>query len=131
MKNSPPNPTIKWVLLSWQGRLSRSGFFWAAALLLIAQVFLFVKGAGLDSKVEQEMLVLGFGGIFLWLASAWALFAMSIKRLHDIGQSGNFAICVFIPFISLLFLLAMMIIPGSQETNKHGLPPFPKIDKNA
>ncbi len=121
-----PEPTIKWVLVSWKGRLGRQSFSWAAALLMIAQVYLFVMATGLDSKNENDMLLLGFGAIFLWLASAWALFAMSIKRLHDIGYSGILAVCIFIPGISLLFLLAMMLIPGSQDTNEYGPPPFPK-----
>ena len=121
-----PEPTVKWVLLSWRGRLGRASFFWGAALLMIAQIYLFIMAAGIDKNIENDLLSLGFGAIFLWLLSAWALYAMSIKRLHDIGQSGKFAICIFIPFASLLFLLAMMIIPGSQETNEHGPPPFPK-----
>lgn len=124
-----PEPTVKWVLTSWRGRLGRRSYFWGAALLAVAQVYLFVAAAGLDSGVKSDMLALGLGAIFLWLASAWAILAMSVKRLHDIGFSAKLSVLVFIPVLSLLFLIAMMLIPGSQETNEHGPPPFKRHNK--
>lgn len=126
MTSPLPEPTVKWVLTSWRGRLGRRSYFLGAALLAVAQVYLFVAAAGMDSGVESDMLTLGFGAIFLWLASAWALLAMSVKRLHDIGFSTKLSVLIFFPVLSLLFLIAMMLIPGSQETNEHGAPPFKK-----
>ena len=94
--------------------------------MAIVQVYLFVKASGMDTHDDGLMVKLGFGAIFLWMLSAWALYAMSYKRLHDIGYPGKFAVLIFVPFISLLFLFAMMVIPGSQQTNEYGPPPFAK-----
>ena len=126
MTNPNPEPTVRWVLFSWRGRLGRKSYLWAAALLLIAQIYLFTTAAGLDANLESHMMPLGFSSIALWLVSAWALFAMTIKRLHDIDWSPKLAIAIFLPLVSLIFLVAMMMIPGSQQTNAHGPPPFPK-----
>jgi len=121
-----PEPTVKWVLTSWRGRLGRRSYFWGAALLVVGQVYLFTTAFGMDNTDTSDMLTLGFGAIFLWAASAWAIHAMSVKRLHDIGYSPMLSICLFIPGASFLFLIAMMLIPGSIKTNEHGPPPFPK-----
>lgn len=60
------------------------------------------------------------------LLSFWGLLALCTKRLHDLGWSVGAIALLFVPPVMMVFLLILAIMPGSQETNAHGPPPFPK-----
>lgn len=47
--------------------------------------------------------------LVLWLAQAWALLALSFKRLHDLGQSGWLATLSLVPGAQILLWLALCI----------------------
>lgn len=50
----------------------------------------------------------------LWGAQAWALAALSCKRLHDFGQSGWLAILSFIPGVQVVFWIALCLWPSER-----------------
>ena len=122
--NKQPEPTIKWVFTSWQGRLGRQSYFLAAALMMVIQIFILVKATQLDRNNETHMLTLGFGLIAFWLVCAWAMLAMTIKRLHDINQPSILAVGLLMPMLNMVLLIAMMAMPSYPESNEHGPPPF-------
>lgn len=126
MSTNLPEPTVKWVYLSWQGRLSRHSYFLGAALIVITQIIIGLSLIDADNNNNTIMTAWGLLLIAFWLASAWAVLAMTIKRLNDMDKPRLWAVCLFIPMGSMLFILFMMIAPGSQKTNAHGPPPFPK-----
>jgi uncharacterized membrane protein YhaH (DUF805 family) len=43
-----------------------------------------------------------------------------IKRLHDIGLGGEYALISFIPILSLILFIVMCSWPGSSKHNKYG-----------
>jgi len=47
-----------------------------------------------------------------------------IKRLHDIGASGGWIVCAFIPVISLVYIVILLFRDGEPMTNTYG--PDPK-----
>lgn len=47
-----------------------------------------------------------------------------IRRLHDIGKSGYFALLAFVPVIGIIFSIAMFIIPGQIGWNEYGADPL-------
>lgn len=61
---------------------------------------------------------------------AWALIAgagnvmMIIRRLHDLGKSGYFTLLVFVPFIGIIFSIALFFIPGQVGRNEYGPDPL-------
>jgi len=55
-------------------------------------------------------------------------FAVSIRRLHDIGKSGYMVFITFIPFIGSLWLIILMLKEGNPGPNKYG--PDPKAVSN-
>lgn len=57
-----------------------------------------------------------------------ALFVMAVKRCHDIGLAGSFALLLLLPFISLLWLILLAIIPGKDGPNLYGPAPTFKSD---
>ncbi len=61
----------------------------------------------------------------VWLATAWIVLALAVKRLHDLGLPGMLAICLLIPAISFIAFLVLAFLPSRPETNQQGPPPFP------
>ncbi|MCF6322644.1 MAG: DUF805 domain-containing protein, partial [Rhizobiaceae bacterium] len=61
-----------------------------------------------------------------WRLAAWVLLAMTIKRLNDLNLPALAAIGLFFPMVSILFVILLMALPGFDQTNEHGPPPFPK-----
>ena len=50
--------------------------------------------------------------------------AISVRRLHDLGQSGWFLLLALIPYIGSLIIFVFSVIEGNKGTNKYG--PDPK-----
>ena len=74
---------------------------------------------------SPDLLGLGLALIVAGLAAMWGVLALSAKRLHDLGWSIGVIIFLFVPPVAMVFLLILAIMPGSQEDNPHGPPPFP------
>jgi len=121
-----PEPTVKWALFNWRGRLGRRSYGWGAALVLVIQIYIMINLMRADQGAENQMVTWGLVLMGFWLMATWAILAMTIKRLHDLNVPAQFALGIFVPMLGMLFVLIMMILPGSRETNEHGPPPFPK-----
>jgi uncharacterized membrane protein YhaH (DUF805 family) len=44
------------------------------------------------------------------------------SRLHDIGWPGWMLILMFVPFVNVLALLLLVIVPGQKKANAYGAP---------
>jgi len=56
--------------------------------------------------------------------SALVLVMLSIKRLHDINESGIWTFMLLLPPLGILLMIFLMIVPGYPFRNQHGLPPY-------
>ncbi len=52
--------------------------------------------------------------VALFSAALWALFALTIKRLHDLGRSSWWSALLLAPGISVLLMLFCAVAPGRQ-----------------
>ena len=52
-------------------------------------------------------------------------FLVVIQRCHDFNASGWLSLVMLIPGINFLFLLVLLVIPGTNNSNNFGLPPKP------
>tara|TARA_B100001769_G_scaffold261438_1_gene242883 strand:+ start:515 stop:889 length:375 start_codon:yes stop_codon:yes gene_type:complete len=50
--------------------------------------------------------------------------AVTVRRLHDVGQSGWFLLLALVPYIGNLIIFVFSVIEGNKGTNKYG--PDPK-----
>ncbi len=75
-------------------------------------------GRGLDASVFSALPVpLQISLVIaLFSAAVWALFALTIKRLHDLGHSGRWSALLLVPGISALLMLFCAVAPGRQPT---------------
>jgi len=62
-------------------------------------------------------LILGIGG-----AISAALILACVRRLHDLGRTGWWALLAFIPFVNFAFFFWLTTAPGEAGSNEFGLP---------
>ena len=116
-------PSLAWLFFSFQGRIARRSFIFSILFLLLPQfviVFQLIKNEGNPAAIAGLMLVM----MALLVATLWSVFAISTKRLHDLGAPGALSLLAFFPGINWLFFLALAILPSSPEANDYGPPPF-------
>ena len=127
--------TVKWLLFGFRGRIGRKSFILAALLLLLAQLALFSYALGFASEGQEPgqiainnggSAMFGFLMLGSWLASAWALLALAVKRLHDLGLPVVLGVVLLIPALSGIAWILLAALPSKQESNEHGPVPFPK-----
>jgi uncharacterized membrane protein YhaH (DUF805 family) len=125
-------------LFGFQGRLRRSSYF-LYGLLFILVPYLAVSfavlamiagryddGSLLSIEVNriEEVVALSVLSVGLVVIPTWSFFAMSVKRLHDFGQSGLFSLLVLLPGIGAPLIYAVLsLVPGQAGANRYGPDP--------
>lgn len=122
---------LAWMLLplkryaDFNGRSSRKEF-WMFALFtsVMAAVLTIVIVAdtgtfevGTLGSMAAGLLLLGFLGILV------PALAVEVRRFHDQGKSGWFALLNLIPYIGSLIVLVFMALPGTEGENAYGPDP--------
>ncbi len=100
---------------NFNGRASRSEFWWFQMFLLIIYFFVFVLSIRLP--IVGSM----FAGLVL-LANLLPSLAVLARRLHDSDKSGWWVLIAFVPFGNLL-LLVFALLPSDPGPNRYGLSP--------
>jgi len=124
----------------FDGRASRSEY-WLFQLLLALLTIPFNALMTFALYDDSTGLTLAFAVLALLLllliALAVPLVAVTVRRLHDIDQSGWWVSVLFLPFVPathmnfkllllafILLLLVFMLLPGTRGENRFG-PPVP------
>lgn len=124
-------PTMGWLFFSPSGRLSRKPFalgwlFWV--MLMSVPVVQMVHYE--DSPAAAGLLFIVFAAIAIPATISSVM--LTIKRLHDMGVPAVLSICLFIPAISFIALIAFCLWPGKDGPNEYGrLPNWPRDDRPA
>jgi uncharacterized membrane protein YhaH (DUF805 family) len=95
--------------VDFEGRASRSEFWWFFLFQIIVIVVLSMLLSVLGSLASLALLLPGIG--------------VAVRRLHDIGKSGWWILISLIPLIGWLIAIYWAIQPSQTETNKWGAPP--------
>lgn len=104
---------------SFQGRASRSEFWWILLCLYLGMLALiFVTLILLSAVGSLAYLVFLPAGIAMVVAQL----AVSARRLHDKGITGWANLLVIVPFGSFA-LLILWLLPGEHATNGYGAAP--------
>ena len=109
-----------------EGRLNRLAYL--KYMLLLALI------AGLSTFVLSSMATFLTGDpngfLVKAITSIWALVAgagnvmLMIRRLHDLGKSGYFALLAIIPLIGFIFSIYLFFAPGQVGWNQYGADPL-------
>ncbi len=102
---------------NFEGRASRSEYWWFYGFFVAFLVGIFVA-----SLVWSPTL------LSVWVAymvvMAPPLFAVTVRRLHDMDRSGNLAFLGFLPFAGGPRLTRILSRPGTEGPNRYGPDPL-------
>ena len=124
-------------LLSPDGRIGRRAYTAPiTAFFALALISAFATGSKLSASAVGEILdnpwsAVGRGmdasalsmlptalaaplAIIMFSGAVWALFALTIKRLHDLGHSGWWSALLLIPGVALILMIICALAPGSR-----------------
>jgi len=104
------------------GRAGRSEFWWFQLFIMIISIPLYLLSfyAGYSGSQRLALVVTGLG-VVMWLAFVLPSIAATIRRLHDTDRSGWWLLLGFVPFVSLV-LLVCLLLPGTPGGNRFGAP---------
>ncbi len=111
-----------WLFFGFSGRVSRLAYFLAGLFLAVIQAFLLYR----LTLVAEASAAESFWASLFWVAvvvSIWSNVALGIKRLHDMGRPGIFAVALFIPVLSIVAFIALCLFPGEPGPNRYGSAP--------
>lgn len=126
----------------FHGRIRRSSYFFGAlaamclwtvlcvssiAALAVANGAVVDGGAhgpviGDDVNIEGGPWV-GLGLAVLGLIGLWSSAALTVKRWHDVGMSGWFALLTLPPFANFMMFVLLCLLPGTIGPNPYGRDP--------
>ena len=98
---------------NFEGRASKSEFWWFQLFCLIAQIV----GALLDSAFGYTE-----SGAFEWVAYIVILLpslAVGARRLHDTGRSGWWQL-LYLTIIGIIILIVWWVADGNKKNSKFG-----------
>jgi uncharacterized membrane protein YhaH (DUF805 family) len=105
------------LFFSTHGRIARREF-WAGSLMLMA-----LSGVLTYVLYGQDV---AWPGIFsiVGMLLVWPTWCVNIKRMHDRGKSGIWAIFYFIPFVGYIWwIFDLWLLAGSDGPNMFGEDP--------
>jgi uncharacterized membrane protein YhaH (DUF805 family) len=105
-------------LFSFSGRRNRKSYIFSLLILWTIFVPLLALRAALPAPLG--LVIVGL----IWLPLAVSSFAIGSQRCRDFGWTGWAFLLLFIPVISLIFVLALMFIPGTKGPNQYGPDPL-------
>ena len=99
-----------------QGRLNRLRYIKYMILLAIMGALAKFTTSCMATFLTGDpngSLVMGVGNVMLM-----------IRRLHDLGRSGNFFLLALIPVVGLIFSIYLFCAPGQVGWNQYGADPL-------
>ena len=115
----PDRSQLFWLFFLFKGRVSRAAFFLAGLLLVVIQLFVVYRFTLVPQETAESQLWASLFSV-TFLVSIWANVALGVKRLHDLGRPGIFAVVLFIPVISIVAFIALCLMPGEPGPNRYG-----------
>ena len=118
---------------SFKGRIRRSTFGIRLVaffiIFLIVYFLLITVGVMFEVIAPENILVLGVVLLVYILVLVMLIIMLiayiiqAVKRLHDLDRDGIWAILLFIPIVSPIFLLFLIFADGTIGPNRHGEDP--------
>ncbi|MBN9668880.1 DUF805 domain-containing protein [Roseibium aggregatum] len=131
MSTSQPSANISpgpfWALVSPIGRIGREPYWLCFGLIWIVigiaiRLWWISSAEVLTPETVTPSAFVESNPLFpiLFFVLQWFELAIVIKRLQDIGQTGFFALLIFVPVLNILMVLFLGFVPSQAEPNRHG-----------
>ncbi|MDR2789751.1 MAG: DUF805 domain-containing protein [Campylobacteraceae bacterium] len=105
--------------VDFNGRARRKAFGFFTLVDIIISIILAI----IDNIVFVNIIGIPLLGAIFILAILLPSIAISVRRLHDIGQSGWFALLWLVPIVDLVLLIVLLAADGERGENKYGANP--------
>lgn len=105
------------------GRLNRMGYFLGNVYLSLAALIVIAILMGVIFASHNNSIFSGLGVliyIVLVVASSIIGIALSIRRLHDLNQTGWLTLLNFVPIANFVLAIALLFVPGTPGPNQYG-----------
>ena len=110
--------------INFEGRCRRSEFWYFRLLIYSITLLLLIIGfiIGWDSSEYDDFLY----GYFLYFMPLYGLglilplISSIVRRLHDIGKSGNYSFIALVPIFGEISLLILLCLDSEKGQNKFG-----------
>lgn len=113
------NTCFKEKYADFNGRASRSEYWWFALLYFLVLMAVMVLTGGMMDESGGFSTI----GLIAFLLVVAVFFvpslAVSVRRLHDIDKSGWWYLISLVPYVGGLILLVLMVLPP-KEPNRFG-----------
>ena len=120
-------------LFNFEGRSTRSEYWWATLVYIIAVLaltvgFILLLGEmGAANRREHSSFMAGSGVLLAFILIVYFVIAASalalrVRRFHDAGFSGWFVLLDFLPYGSVVTFV-FSILPSQKKNNKYGPSP--------
>jgi uncharacterized membrane protein YhaH (DUF805 family) len=114
-----PNRTALWLFFSLNGRITRAQY-WSAMVLTIMAYFAIIVLAALLGSMKNDFVKISLLLICMSVY-IWVLLAIQVKRWHDRGRSGAWAVVQIIPILGPLWtFIELGCLPGEVVDNDYG-----------
>ena len=111
---------------TFRGRSRRSEYWWIQLFLVITNLAVAAIDLVLMNGDIDRFVANGGGGIvgLVWiLVTIVPALAVLVRRLHDTGKSGWWALIGFVPLIGGIVLLVFALLDSEAGDNKFGVSP--------
>lgn len=102
---------------TFQGRASRSEYWFFALFTLIVSVIAGIIDAGMGSEM-------GVVSAVITVALLLPGIAVAVRRLHDTDRSGWWYLIMLIPLVGFILLLVWFCLKGTPGANRFGENPL-------
>ena len=110
----------------FKGRSRRSEYWWIQLFLVLTNLAVAAIDLALMDGDVDRFIANGGGGIvgLIWiLVTIVPALAVLVRRLHDTGKTGWWALIGFVPLIGGLVLLVFTVLDSDAGENKFGESP--------
>jgi uncharacterized membrane protein YhaH (DUF805 family) len=101
-------------LTNFNGRASLSAYWWYALALFIVGMVLELLLVGIGSAPLSVLITL------VMIAAALSGLSAGARRLHDSDKTGWLLLLGLIPFIGIVIVTALLVLPGTPGQNRFG-----------
>ncbi|MCB1387213.1 MAG: DUF805 domain-containing protein [Nitratireductor sp.] len=119
-------PGLAWLFFGFGGRIARQSYA-LSILLQLLLFFLVVYWAMAAGENQGLKAFAGFAFTGVAFFNLWSSLALSVKRLNDLSLPAPLALLIFLPMVSPLLILYLMIREGDPNENRHGPPPMRQL----
>ncbi len=102
--------------LNLDGRATRSEYWWFYGFFVVVLIALFIV------SVAWSPALFPLWGVYL-VAMLPPLWAVTVRRLHDLDRPGTWAVLGFMPFAGVR-LTRLLVRPGTPGPNRYGPDPL-------